>query len=139
MPPFEGYEDCQAWAAVELPTVPWFIVHVLHAKGEGLPLSLQISSLNHVASFLQSLTPKDKVLSIQAAMPAGYTGQRIWSVSELQAVWRATALHGSENYPVWVLESTDGAVVTEPSLQGCESITREQQIYARLAEPVASC
>lgn len=131
MPPFKGYEDCQAWAAVELPTVPWFIVHLLPRDTDGVPISLQISSMDHVANFLSSLTPEDSVLSIQAAMPAGYTGARSWTMRELKAVWRASTTDGSESYPVWVLESTEGAVVMHPLLGEQENVTRDQQIYER--------
>ena len=131
LPPFTGYENCQAWAAVELPTAPWFIVHLMPAGGDCIPISLQISNMNHVAEYLGSLGPEDEVRSIQAAMPAGYTGERTWTVSELAGVWRATVYQDSEKYSIWVMESTDGSVVMDPPILDIQGVTRGQQIYER--------
>jgi hypothetical protein len=87
--------------------------------------------MNHVAECLGSLGPEDEVRSIQAAMPAGYTGERTWTVSELAGVWRATVYQDSEKYPIWVMESTDGSVVMDPPVLDIQGVTRGQRIYER--------
>lgn len=117
MPKFTGYEDCAAWRAVELPVAfPWFVMHIQAARSspETFSVTYLLSRLNEVEQFLSVLGADDRTVAVHAVYPARYTGNRSWTMTELEELWEASVDQEGRLWPGWLLKTKHGAQLFEP-------------------------
>lgn len=133
LPPFEGFEDCHAWSAIQLSAVlPWFLVEM-----EGKPSSkrsacatLLVSRLEMLTDLLESFGPDDRALKVLAFFPPAVSGHSSWDPIELEELWQASLRQDQ----VWLLQTTCGKMLLEPPMEFCANeVTRDSLLYRRPA------
>lgn len=136
LPPFPGYEDCDAWGAVEIPTqMPLVLVHVNAAAQAETEqhVSYLFGLYEQVNQFLDELPDSASIIGMHLVRPAWCAGKTSWRMDELAAVW--TCLAPSDNdLEVGLFETLDGEFLTDPlSAADPMSVVKEREIYRRRA------